>query len=570
MRWLIFCLASLPFLVPFRWYPDGDFFADVIALSFALLIVCMARSIRFSPMVFTGLAIALVIFVAGRLGGAAYLEVWLAPALMVLVGGLLLAGLQARSTEQAALDKTALLYGLVSGGLVTLILAWGQILQLHWLEVLVFQGASGVSANIGQRNQFSLYLLLAFLAFLLLLARQPISLRRGMIPVLLGGFLLAVVIVQAGSRAAVLMVLVAAVFALLRLYWWRDDRLSHFVLAFAVLFLGLQLLSALVPDFFWIGAQGSGLTRMQDAYADARWGEWLKAWGIFLQHPFGVGFGNYAYYSFINGQNQAVVWANPHNMLLHFLVETGVFGGSLIVCALLLVARDCLLFMRSSQGGIFVPCAIVFFVLHNLLEYSLWYANFFFLFIALLAFLPSVGPIVRVGWFKLVPAMIFVLVLVTLTQYGQLLWGVWIVGGKNPVERIVVSVRAGMNPFLSWRADKVLMDYLPYDNGPDWQQRFCRLEMMAQREPLPHYLEKMAFLAIVKNEYDLAGSILKTRYSVLSKMTDEHLRVIATKTWPLAYADLLNTIEAKRSAGFKGYPEYQLGQSGMCDDRIMD
>lgn len=566
----MFCLVSLPFIVPFRWYPDGDFFADAIALFFALLVVCTARSIRFSPMVFVGIFISLVVFIAGRLGGAAYLEVWLAPAVMVFVGALLLGVLQARQAEQVTLDKTALLYGLVFGGLVSLVLSWGQILQLHWLEIMIFPGASGVSANIGQRNQFSLYLLLSFFAFLTLLVRQPASLLRGMALVLVSGFFLTFVIVQAGSRAAVLMVLVAALLALLRLYWWRDDRLSRYVLAFSVLFLGLQLLSVLAPDLFWVGVQGSGLARMQDAYADTRWGEWFKAWGVFLQHPFGVGFGNYAYYSFVSGQNQAVVWANPHNMLLHFLVETGVFGVALVVCGLSLIARGCFIFLRSSRGDIFAPCAMAFFVLHNLLEYSFWYANFFLLFVVLLAYLPSAGLVVRIGWFKLVPAMMFVLMVVTVAQYGQLLWAVWIAGGKSPVERIVVSARVGMNPFLSWRADKVLMDYLPYDDGPDWQQRFCRLEMMVQREPLPQYLEKMAFLAMVKGEYDLAGSILKTRYSVLSKMTDDHFKEIVTKTWPLAYVDLLSTLEAKKSAEFKDYPVYQLGQSGMCNSGLAD
>lgn len=566
MRWLIFFLVSLPFIIPFRWYPDGDFFADAIAFFFALLIACITRKIRFSPIVLVGLMIALIIIFYGKIGETHYLEVWLAPALMVIVGALLLGGLQAQQSEKFIINKTFLLYGLAFGGGITLLLSLGQVFHLNFLENIIFKGSSGISANIGQRNQFSLYLLISFFAFLALLTRSSIPLSKGIISVLLIGFFLSIVITKAGSRAAVLMILIAASISITRLYWWRNDRLSYYVLAFAALFSIIQLTSIILPDLTFLFGRNSGLSRIHDAYSDTRWGEWLKAWYIFLKYPLGVGFGNYAYFSFINGQNQEIVWSNPHNIILHFLVETGVFGAFFVLCGLLLIIKNCIQLVRAQQGDIFFPCALAFFILHNMLEYSLWYANFFFLFIVLLAFLPSAGPSIRKTWVRAVPAMMLIILLMVTAQYGQLLRAVWLVGNKNPTERITVTISTAMNPFLSWRSDKSLMDYLNYDNGPGWRQHFCRLEIMVQREPLPHYLEKMALLAVINDKYNLAGSIFRTRYEVLSKMSDEHFKLIAKKTWPLAYKDLLDTVELKKQTGFRNHPKYQLGQSGLCGE----
>ena len=63
MRWLIFLLSSVPFVVPFRWYPDGDFFSDAIAVFFVLIFVLCSRQMRSSRLVLIGFLFSgLVVF----------------------------------------------------------------------------------------------------------------------------------------------------------------------------------------------------------------------------------------------------------------------------------------------------------------------------------------------------------------------------------------------------------------------------------------------------------------------------------------------------------------------------
>lgn len=75
--------------------------------------------------------IALIIIFYGKIGETHYLEVWLAPALMVIVGAFLLGGLQAQQSEKFIINKTFLLYGLAFGGGITLLLSLGQVFHLR-------------------------------------------------------------------------------------------------------------------------------------------------------------------------------------------------------------------------------------------------------------------------------------------------------------------------------------------------------------------------------------------------------------------------------------------------------
>ncbi len=520
---------------------------------------------RRSPLVLIGFALAGVITVAGILGGSAYFEVWLAPALMVFVGAVFLGCMQAREPVDIQLDRNAVLYGLVLGGGCSLVLALGQVFEWGWTGVLTFDGALGVVANIGQRNQFSLYILLGFLAFLALLVRSKLMVWRSLVVISSLAFLCSFVLVHSGSRSVVLMVFSALLIALVRIYFWRNDRFGYYVLIFSGVFFFVQLLSVLWPDFLLMGGGGSGFARIQDAHSDSRWSEWGKAWRGFLEHPFGVGFGNYAFFSFSAGHERSLVWSNPHNFILHFLVETGFLGVVFIFFGLLVVAKFWFDYLRMEAGGAGVPAAIAFFMLHNLLEYSFWYANFFMLFLVLLAFLPSTGHVVRFFCGRLIALVLLVFLCVVVVQYGQMLSAIWLAGDKSPVARIVVSAQVGLNPLLSWRADKVLMDSIPYDDGPDWAVHFCRLEDMAMREPLPQYLERMAFLAMVKDDYDLAGGILKARYRLLSDNSSYYFESAVKATWPLAAENVIRDFKEKKLEGFKAYKEYRLGKSGVCD-----
>ncbi|PAV47647.1 hypothetical protein CK486_11330 [Pseudomonas sp. HAR-UPW-AIA-41] len=565
VRWLMFCLVSVPFVVPFRWYPDGDFFSDTIAVFFALLFVIASKELRCSSLVLIGFSLAGLILVAGVLGGSAYMEAWLAPALMVLVGSLFLGSMHARDPAELQRDWDAVLYGLVLGGGCSLVLGLGQIFEWGWISFLTFDGAIGVVANIGGRNQFSLYVLLGFLAFLVLLVRSALSVWWRCAVVVVVASLCSFVLVSSGSRSVVLMVFSVLVLAIFRLYFWRNDRFSYYFLIFAGVFFLTQLLSVLWPDYFSAVDGGSGFSRIQNAYADTRWVEWAKAWSIFLEHPFGVGFGNYAFFSFAATQMPSLVWSNPHNVILHFLVETGFVGAALIVFGFVVVTVGCFRYLRMAEGGVILPAAIGSFILHNLLEYSFWYANFFLCFLIFLAFLPTSGRVLRFVSGRVVSLVFLVLLLVSAVQYCRLLSAVWLPDSKSRVARIVVSAQVGLNPFLSWRADKVFMDFIPYDDGPDLVVRFCRLEDMARREPLPQYLERMAFLAMVAEDHDLYGGILKARYRRLSDTSGYYFESAVKTAWPLAAERVIRDFKERKLEGFKSYEEYQLGESGVCD-----
>lgn len=564
MRWLIFLLSSVPFIVPFRWYPDGDFFSDALAVFFVLVFVLCSRQMRSSRLVLIGFLFSGLVVFWGLLGGAPYLEIWLAPAIMICLGALFLGCLQARQLDERSLDRKAALYGLVFGGGCSLIIALGQIFAWRWVEPLVFDGATGIVANIGQRNQFSLYIAIGVVAYLLLLARSGLQLWRGVALVLIMAFLCSFVLVHAGSRAVVLMVFSALIIVLLRLCFWRSDRFGYYFLIFAAVFFLVQLFSVLLPDFFYLFENRSGLERIHDTHVDVRWGEWAKAWEGFLAHPLGIGFGNYASFSFSAGEGQALVWSNPHNFILHFLVEMGFSGVGLIFLALLLVVKYCFYYLRSREGDAGVPCVLAFFMLHNLLEYSFWYANFFYLFLIFLAFLPSGGGVRRFVGGRLVAGVFLGLLSLSVFQYSQLLSAIWLAADKSPVMRIVVSAQVGLNPLLSWRADKVLMDFVTYDNGPDWEFKFCKLEAMAMREPLPQYLERMAFLAMVNDDHDLAGGILKARYRVLDYEPGAYFESLVRQYWPVAADDVIGEFKENKKEGFSSYEEYELGKSGIC------
>ena len=79
-----------------------------------------------------------------------------------------------------------------------------------------------------------------------------------------------------------------------------------------------------------IGLKTGGL--LQDSL-NFRWNYWVASWHLWEAHPWlGVGWGSfgnsYLKYRFAV---QAEEIKDPHNLLIHFLTETGVIGATLLV-----------------------------------------------------------------------------------------------------------------------------------------------------------------------------------------------------------------------------------------------
>ncbi|HCD05674.1 MAG TPA: hypothetical protein DEQ60_10175, partial [Methylophaga sp.] len=104
-----------------------------------------------------------------------------------------------------------------------------------------------------------------------------------------------------------------------------------------------------------------------------------QAWEMFIHHPlWGIGWGQFGWHNFemtesypgLNGYAD-----HAHNMLLHLLAETGIFGGLILLSGII--------FWFWQQRGVVISAErwwlyaiLAVFAVHSLLEYPLWYAYF--------------------------------------------------------------------------------------------------------------------------------------------------------------------------------------------------
>lgn len=79
------------------------------------------------------------------------------------------------------------------------------------------------------------------------------------------------------------------------------------------------------------------IDKLQDTEASSRTLLWTDSWNIFLNNMEGVGFGGYNQAS-IEAQSMNLYY--PHNIILEYLVEMGLFGGLLFVVGLALVVMN--------------------------------------------------------------------------------------------------------------------------------------------------------------------------------------------------------------------------------------
>ncbi|WP_405118995.1 Wzy polymerase domain-containing protein [Pseudomonas leptonychotis] len=560
-----FLLSSLPFVLPLRDPPNGDFYSDAVSC----FLVFFAISFIFKKFSFGRDSWFLILFacaflMSGFLMGGYYLDVWFFPAVALLMAAALVSALRACKQEQGDKFFLGVIYGLLVGGSLSVLIA---LLQVHGfvglLGGLVFPGANEVYANFGQRNNFSTYIMCFSVAASWLACTGRLRFWLFLLAMCSSAYVLAF----AGSRMVLLdSLLLIFVLVFFLVYNKSESSVSSFsmhMLVFLILVGCFQL-----GLFFWGAGGASRITLSVDV---ARIDEWTKAWTIFVENPFGVGIGGYAKNSFIyeigGAAGGKLTWVHAHNIVVQFLVELGVFSLPFFFCGgwlLLLIFKRCLAF--GVKGLVLVSCVLVMLV-HSLLEYPLWYMNFFFLFFALIG---SVGAGVdarAVSAQSLRLTSFFLGLFLCFSVYGYLSFSAYSAPVKDMeanAARMGAIIHLGNNPALAWSADKLAVEYLVEDDGPELDYKLCQAIGMAVREPHAVFLERIALLAIAGQDFDFASQVLKSRYAVYPDMPDTYLVARIKLLWPSYASEFISKIERERLAGFPSYDYYRLSTPERC------
>jgi hypothetical protein len=203
---------------------------------------------------------------------------------------------------------------------------------------------------------------------------------------------------------------------------------------------------------------------------------------------------------------------------------------------------------------------------HSLLEYPLWYMNFLVLFLAFFALYSPVWKVLPASSVRWGAAVCILIAGGVIYLYGSM------PGYRHPVKDMQVNLqrmenlmKISLNPVLSWSADKVLLEYLVVDNGPEWEYKMCKAVFMAAKEPLYPYLERMALLALVRQDFEFASTVLKSRYAVYPQLPDDYLTANIRWLWPERADTYLEKIASERLAGFPGHQPYKLTTPVFCE-----
>lgn len=350
---LLALLVSVPFCLPFHFYPDADFISQTSA--FVLALAILLAGIACLPRLQVGLfdlgllAFAALIYVAGD-GAPAQVGF-----VVVLVAGVL--GIVLRSTVALGSRKLlvdALMLGVMAGALFNLLAGAIQLYGLEWaFPGYVFSDNRpdelNVVGNIAQRNLFCSYVFIGFMAFGLARLKRGGSLFVLALLSLPVGLLLA----ASGSRSILLYLFWGVIASIVWFVCWgrrhpHGQRYLAFFILIALGFLATQwALGWLVPNAV------SGVERAA-AGESIRLAEWSKAWQI-IQHSFpaGVGWWRYAPNSFLvqlQGASQAAAdnnWSHAHNIFLNLFAELGLAALLPVMVMLVLVPG----YGSSQEGG---------------------------------------------------------------------------------------------------------------------------------------------------------------------------------------------------------------------------
>jgi len=521
----IFMLVSFPFVIPWHFYPDGDFLTQSISLACALMFVCFSVlrgvSVKLGLVEFFGLATVFALLaLSGRQASVAFV--------VVLVGTLLMSSLRSLPLAEKDACFKVMMYGLAFGLSFTLFAALAQVLGVEsifsgWVFDDQNPAILSIVANIGQRNLMSQYLLVGLTASSLLVVKY----RSGLLLVALISVPVGYVLALAGSRTALLCISWLLFAGLCFLGFFRKQKImgrySWATIICAIVLLVMQPVSEMlvpgVPTTLSRVAEGSGV----------RIAEWAKAWSIVQQHfPGGVGWSEYAANSFLQqlqvGNSASVDnnWTHAHNLVLHLLVELGL-AAAIPFAALACLFYELVCSKRNLQWMLVILTLGMIFI-HSMLEYPLWYVWGLYLFISLAGFGLNDGLVS----FQLSRAMRFFFAVLMIGGIGCILLSAkgyfQLVEATSPtenqqlnLERLENIIAQSSNPALEYAANVTMIPYLRPGGGI---LRLCKLMEVARVMPAADKLDLIALDAFLMNDEKFAFEVLRSRYRVFPRTDD--------------------------------------------------
>jgi O-antigen ligase len=388
--------VAMQFIVPFMLHPSGfplqSFYQEwtafaLGAISFlAVLVAQRDRELELPRSVFLPIGISMIVLaqlIMGRLGywqqGAIGLIYLLWSAALLCVGQVLRRRLGWERFE------SLVAWSLTAGALASAVIAGLQLADWR-LGGLVMPYRDRVYANFGQPNHFANYMCLGLFSVFFLVATRRLNVyAAGTVALLL------LVLADLSGSTSIWAYLVAALMLAIWVHYRsRSDQTRSLllctILAITAL-LVLQAAAAILPGAFSLYQgtefQGTAATRLASYVREgdsAREAIWLGSLLIFKDGVFlGAGIGEFGwnYYLRLSQLSYTLgeITNNAHNILLHFLAEFGLFGVLLLTIGAGLWLRTQFR-AEANAGNWWILCLVTVFVLHSLVEYPLWYAQF--------------------------------------------------------------------------------------------------------------------------------------------------------------------------------------------------
>lgn len=272
-----------------------------------------------------------------------------------------------------------------------------------------------ITGNLGQRNLYAHYLFWGLLCTCYLLVERKVN-RFFLYPILL---IQIITLGIANSRTIALFIiatLVIVAFAFIKSSLKKKQLITTAGVVMSV-FVSQMMMSTIMNKMLHANTASSIERIASGDNILIRVYEWYKAILIFLDKPLtGHGWTSYAYQAFWkDGQGVLAdapkindgIFGHSHSLLPQLLAELGILGTGLIVGSFIwLIARPIILKSWSSTQ-LFAILLVTTTLVHSQVEFPLWYAHFFFVFIIALCFCLPSDRSDDLAWKKQGKAMVF-------------------------------------------------------------------------------------------------------------------------------------------------------------------
>jgi len=403
-------MAFLPFITFWHRLPIPSFYGEWLAAVLGLVaLLPLLKRESWQPLelpqislIFPGLmAIVFIQWMLGMLHSAQYallVASYLAWVFLLVVLGSHLRRQLGWEKVAATLAWAIFLGGLFNAVLVLLQYAAKQGMAIGWLPELSGYGA------LGQPNHFAGYMALAVASLVYLLAKR----RLPMLLAVVSGVLLLSALAFSGSRSSWLYIVAIGLLAfLLRATAIRQQsstsalQLQQTRTVFRLALLMLPAFALVQWLIFFLAGEAVTLPTqrlLSESVAVSGWAVrlhiWQESWQIFMNAQFpwlGIGVGQTRWQSFLHLAGHPVagmpgMFEHAHNLLLHLLLEMGLFAVLLLLAGMVAWLRN-FQWRNIHLESWWLLAVLSIIGIHSMLEYPLWYAYF----LGLLAILLGAG-----------------------------------------------------------------------------------------------------------------------------------------------------------------------------------